>query len=143
MIIKKEFNKEEFYKFRFMDEELLHVIKIPYDDFKIKVVPSYIEIDEYDLMFSTVLCISNIGLMKYLNSNKDSFSLFEMTSPYNGKITYTDKESFYMYNCDQSDIALISDNEKSKISNFNAKQYGSIFLVTDNKDLYLRIKLYI
>lgn len=142
MILKKEFDNEMFYKFRFLDEDLLYVIKIPYDD-KIKVVPSYIEIDEYDLMFSTVLCIENESLLKYLIDNTDKFSLFEMTSPYNGKISYSDKESFFMFNCDQSDIALISKCEKSKISNFNAKQYGSIFLVTDIKNFYLRVKLYL
>lgn len=142
MIIKKEFNKSEFYNFRFMDKENIHVIRIPYDDFKIKMVPSYIEIDDNNLIFATIICIMNDGLINFLHKNVNCFSLYEMTNPFSSE-NYSDKDSFYMFNCDQTDVALISQTEKNNLSNYNSKKYGSIFLVTESKDLYLKVKLFL
>ena len=142
MIIKKEFSKSDFYNFRFSNIDDIYVIKIPYDDFKVKTVPSYIEIDENDLIFATIICIMNDALMNYLLINMNEYSLFEMTTPFSN-IECSDKEAFFMFNCDQTDVALISKSEKENLSNYNAKKYGAVFLVTKNEDLFLRIKLYL
>lgn len=143
MKVKKFFQKDKFYKYRFMDESKIFVLKIPYDDFKVTVVPSVIEVEDNDLIFSTIMCIKNSSFLSFLEYEISNYDIFEMITPYPEGKMLSDKEEFLMFNCNDNDVVFISDDEKPKLSNFNMKKYGTIFLVTEDKNIFLKAKLFL